>query len=163
MTDSFWLYLVLQCAGVVVVIAEVFLPSGGVLAVVAAGLFGYSIYGVYTQISAGAGIALVVVDLIAVPILVVVGLKLVSKSPATLNRTLSRRDGVVAQNATSAELVGQQGTALSDLRPAGTARIGGRRVDVVSRGEYLRKGAALVVEEVAGNRVVVREKERGES
>ena len=38
-------------------------------------------------------------------------------------------------------------------------RLVGRRVDVVSRGEYLVKGAALVVEEVAGNRIVVREKE----
>ncbi|HSH68834.1 MAG TPA: NfeD family protein [Deferrisomatales bacterium] len=158
MTNSFWIMLVLQLAGVVVVIAEVFLPSGGVLAVVAAALFGYSIYGTYTQISSVAGIAMAVADLITVPILVIVGLKLIAKSPATLSRTLSRGEGVVAQDAAAGELLGREGTALSDLRPAGTATIGGRRVDVVSRGEYLRKGATLVVEEVAGNRIVVREK-----
>jgi len=159
MTGSFWLLLVLQFAGVVVVIAEVFLPSGGLLSVIAAALFGYSIYGAYTQVSTAAGITLAVVDLITVPILVIVGLKLISKSPATLSRTLSRNQGVVAQDAAAAALVGREGTALSDLRPAGTAKIGGRRVDVVSRGEYLRKGSAVVVDEVAGNRIVVRERE----
>ena len=156
MIGSFWMMLVLQLAGVVVVIAEVFLPSGGILSVIAAALFGYSIYGTYTQISAEAGIAMAVADLIIVPILVIVGLKLIAKSPATLSRTLSRGGGVVAQDAAAAELLGKEGTALSDLRPA---TIGGRRVDVVSRGEYLGKGAALVVEEVAGNRIVVRERE----
>ena len=159
MTNSLWMMLVLQFAGVAVVIAEVILPSGGVLSVLAAALFGYSIYGTYTQISAEAGIAMAVADLITVPILVIVGLKLIAKSPATLSRTLSRGEGVVAQDAAAGELLGKEGTALSDLRPAGTATIGGRRVDVVSRGEYLGKGAALVVEEVAGNRIVVRERE----
>jgi membrane-bound serine protease (ClpP class) len=150
--------LVLQLAGVVVVVAEVFLPSGGVLSVVAVSLFGYSIYATYTQISAGAGIAFAVADLITVPILVIVGLKLVANSPATLSRKLSRQDGVVAQSPAAADLLGRTGAALSDLRPAGTATIDGHRVDVVSRGEYLRKGAAIVVEEVAGNRIVVRER-----
>ena len=157
MTDSFWLFLVLQLAGVVVVIAEVILPSGGLLSLVAVLLFGYSIYGTYTQIAAEAGVAMAVVDVITVPILVVVGLKMIANSPATLRRKLSRQEGVVVQDASAAEYLGKRGTALSDLRPAGTATIEGRRVDVVSRGEYVRKGTAIEVEEVAGNRIVVRE------
>ena len=159
MTDSIWLLLVLQLAGVLVVIAEVILPSGGLLSLVAVLLFGYSIYGTYTQVSAEAGIAMAVADVITVPILVIVGLKMIAHSPATLRRKLSREEGVVAQDASTEELLGLEGTAVSDLRPAGTALIQGRRVDVVSRGEYVKKGAPVVVDEVAGNRIVVRERE----
>ena len=53
------------------------------------------------------------------------------------------------------DLVGREGEAVSDLRPAGFARIAGRRVDVVSRGESIEAGATVRVLEVSGNRVVV--------
>jgi membrane-bound serine protease (ClpP class) len=56
------------------------------------------------------------------------------------------------------ELVGLEGTALSDLRPAGKANIDGRRLDVVTEGEYIEKGSAIVVTEVHGSRIIVREK-----
>jgi len=56
----------------------------------------------------------------------------------------------------NAELIGQRGTALSTLRPAGKARVGGRIVDVVSNGPYIREDSAIEVVSVAGNRIVVR-------
>ena len=40
MNENVFLPIILQLAGVVVIIAEVFIPSGGVLAVVSLGLFG---------------------------------------------------------------------------------------------------------------------------
>ena len=43
------------------------------------------------------------------------------------------------------------------VRPAGFARIDGRRVDVVTRGEMLDKDCPLIVVEIEGNRVVVAE------
>lgn len=60
------------------------------------------------------------------------------------------------------ELVGQQGVAHSDLRPAGVARIGGNRVDVVTQGDFIRAGTRIEVHSVEGNRVVVRPVEDGE-
>jgi len=53
-------------------------------------------------------------------------------------------------------LVGDTGTAETLLRPAGKARFGETLVDVVSEGEYIENGAAVVVVERRGNRVVVR-------
>ncbi len=53
--------------------------------------------------------------------------------------------------------MGLTGTVVTDLRPAGTAVINNRRVDVVSRGEYLDKGTEIIVLEVEGNRVVVKQ------
>jgi membrane-bound serine protease (ClpP class) len=60
---------------------------------------------------------------------------------------------------TASELVGMTGTATSNLRPAGKAEINGRRLDVVTEGEYILKGAAIVVTEVHGSRIVVKEVE----
>jgi membrane-bound serine protease (ClpP class) len=42
-------------------------------------------------------------------------------------------------------LVGARGTALSDLRPGGFARINGQRVDVVTQGDYIRAGDRVEV------------------
>jgi len=53
-------------------------------------------------------------------------------------------------------LVGKRGTAQSDLRPAGVARIDGTRVDVVTQGEWVRAGSEIEVLSVQGNRIVVR-------
>jgi membrane-bound serine protease (ClpP class) len=53
-------------------------------------------------------------------------------------------------------LIGHTGTALSDLRPAGVARFGDERVDVVSDGDYVAAGSRLRVLRAEGNRVVVR-------
>ena len=54
-----------------------------------------------------------------------------------------------------ASLLGREGTALTTLRPAGTAEIGDRRVDVVTDGIYLEAGTRVRVARVEGARVVV--------
>jgi membrane-bound serine protease (ClpP class) len=56
-------------------------------------------------------------------------------------------------------LLGQIGVAASDLRPAGVARLGGERVDVVTQGDFVSAGSTIEVLRVEGNRIVVREKE----
>jgi len=54
------------------------------------------------------------------------------------------------------DLIGRRGRALSDLRPAGVARFGDERVDVVSDGDYVAAGSTIDVLRVEGVRVVVR-------
>jgi len=58
-----------------------------------------------------------------------------------------------------AALAGAVGVAASDLRPAGVARFGERKVDVVTEGEFIPKGSRIRVIEVEGARVVVRREE----
>ncbi len=55
------------------------------------------------------------------------------------------------------ELLHAKGTALTQLRPSGTASINGQRVDVVTEGGLIEAGADLRVVAVEGARVVVRE------
>jgi len=54
------------------------------------------------------------------------------------------------------DLEGAVGTALTDLRPAGLARFGDERVDVVTLGDFIVAGTAVRVARVEGNRVTVR-------
>jgi membrane-bound serine protease (ClpP class) len=56
------------------------------------------------------------------------------------------------------DLIGAEGTAVTTLRPAGTAEFNGKRVDVVTESEYIENGKPIIVTEVEGMRVVVREK-----
>jgi membrane-bound serine protease (ClpP class) len=55
------------------------------------------------------------------------------------------------------QYIGRQGRTLSDLRPAGGMVLDGKRLDVVSEGEYIDKGKTVTIVRVEGPRVVVRE------
>ena len=54
------------------------------------------------------------------------------------------------------DLLNGTGEALTQLRPSGTARINGQRVDVVTEGGLIERGAKLKVVAVEGPRIVVR-------
>ncbi len=96
---------------------------------------------------------------------VLLGVLLIRYLPKTklFNRIamgLVQRSGDASTSAeSSSDLIGQRGVALSDLRPAGKAEIGGVRYDVVTEGGYIEKGKTVVVSEVQGVRVVVREQD----
>ncbi len=54
------------------------------------------------------------------------------------------------------ELLNQNGTALTPLRPSGAASINGKRVDVITEGPFVERGSPVKVVAVEGMRVVVR-------
>ncbi|ABW65829.1 NfeD family protein [Desulfosudis oleivorans] len=149
------LVVILQLVAVVIIIAEVIIPSGGLLSLLAAGLIGYSLYTVFGQISVDAGYLLIGIDVVVLPLVILLGLKLLARSPATLRAELSTGAGVTSQRPDMEGLMGKKGTALSDLRPSGVAMIEGKRVDVVSRGAYIDRNSEVVVRAVTGNQVIV--------
>lgn len=159
MPDSIYLPLILQLLGVVVIIAEIILPSGGILSIVATCLFGYSLYLVFSDVSLSAGMAFIVADMIMIPVLVYIGIRFLAKSPVTLRRKLSKDAGVISQSIDENRFIGLQGRAITDLRPSGVALINDQRVDVVTRGEYLEKGTDVIVTAVSGNQIVIKKKE----
>ena len=159
MNENIILPIILQLMGVVVVIAEIILPSGGILAILAAGVFGYSLFIVFNDISKTAGMAFVAADIILIPVLVIVGLKMLARSPATLRKTLSREEGVSSQSPELDSYLNSEGRAITDLRPAGMALIDGKRMDVVTRGDYLDRDTEIRVTAVTGNQIIVRKKD----
>ena len=81
-------------------------------------------------------------------------LKYFPNSPMAKKLISQRTIGDV--DAAQPNLVNQTGTALTQLRPSGTAVIGGRRVDVVTEGDLITKDTPIKVVAVEGMRVVVR-------
>ena len=159
MNNAINLPIFLQLIGVLVIIAEIILPSGGILSILAAGLFGYSLYLVFTHVSTSAGMAFIMADLILIPILVYFGIRVLAKSPVTLRKKLSKEDGVTSQSLDQKDYIGSQGLAITDLRPSGVATIDEKRLDVVTRGEYLEKQTEIIVIAVRGNQIVVKQKD----
>ena len=151
------LAVLLQLLAAGILIAEVIIPSGGLLGMLAAGLIGYSLYSVFTDVSVNAGYLFLTADVVSLPVIVIIGLKMLARSPAALKTELSAESGVTSQSARLESFLGKTGTAVSDLRPSGVALIEDQRVDVISRGEYIEKGAEIVVAVVTGNQIIVEE------
>jgi len=153
-----WLPLLLQFFGILIVIAEVIIPSAGLLSLLAMGIFSYSLYMVYSDFGRTAGMVVLIADLVLIPVLVVVSFRMLARSPVTLRAELKREDGVTAQAPDLGRFVGMEGITLSPLRPAGTALLDGHRIDVVSRGEFVEKDVEVVVSAVTGNQIIVTRK-----
>jgi membrane-bound serine protease (ClpP class) len=113
---------------------------------------------VFHDISTMAGTWFILADLLVIPALLAFGLKILARSPATLRATLARSNGGGAQAPAMAAFLGGEGRSLTALHPGGIAAIAGKRMDVVSRGEYIEKDKDLVVVAVTGNQIIVRER-----
>lgn len=160
MNEHILLPLILQIVGVIVIIAEIIIPSGGLLAIIAIALLGYSLYGVFTDVSTAAGLMFLGADMVMIPILVVVGLKILANSPVTLRKSLNSEDGVTSQAEGLENMAGMEGNTLTPLRPSGAAMIDGKRVDVVSRGEFIEKDTPVIVIKITGNQIIVKQHEK---
>jgi len=75
-----------------------------------------------------------------------------------LRDSLTTEEGYTSAD-TRTELLGRTGTALTPLRPAGTAQIGEERIDVVTSGEFISANSPIIVIQVEGSRIVVRKEE----
>lgn len=65
--------------------------------------------------------------------------------------------GYVAAKQGLVSLIGMQGIAKTTLRPSGTAEFDDAFVDVVTSGEYIEEGTPIVVTNVEGMRVIVKQ------
>jgi len=54
------------------------------------------------------------------------------------------------------DLIGQKGTAVTPLRPAGIIDLDGKRIDVVSEGGFIDKGETVIIIDVKGSKVIVK-------
>ncbi len=161
--------IVLFGIGVLLLLAEIFVIPGfgvagiGGLVLVAGSLFAALIGNVGLAFPPFAALA-PAVGTMAVTLVLLIALmfslsKYLPKSERfghlVLSPDLASASGYVSSAALD-ELVGQAGVAVTPLRPAGTADIGGDRIDVVTRGEFVAPGAAVEIIQVRGSRVVVR-------
>lgn len=149
--------------GVVMLIVEAFIPGFGVFGV--AGLLAVVASIVLAAASVKSGLVMLAVALVLAGLISTLAFRFFVRRGALRHIILSEEErpelGYVAP-ADQKDLLGLEGSALTPLRPAGVADIGGRRVDVISEGAYIAAGTALKVIRVEGVRVVVRSLTPGE-
>lgn len=159
---------VLYSVGLVVLflallIAEIMVPSGGVLGLLA---FASAITAVLIAftISLNFGLSIMLVLIVATPILLHFLLRFwpqTSAGRAILNRR--RRDGNESVPVTTTldgvpldQLVGAFGVAVSNLLPSGRVIVDGHKVDAVSTGMPIDQGQPIKVVRVAARKLQVR-------
>ena len=142
-------------AGLILVAVEVgVIPGFGLIGVAGLATMLYGSWLAWAAYGAVWGLASIGVS----TLVFLVGLRWFLKS--RLSRSLVLNDQQTGEPsllvAQETELVGQVGPTVSDLRPAGIARIAGKRTDVLSEdGEYIDKGVQIIVVRVAQNSVIV--------
>jgi membrane-bound serine protease (ClpP class) len=160
-----WEVLILLAAGVVLLLMEAFVIPGfgvagalGLLAVLSS-IF-LSLIGRFPT----TGDIMVALNIIAFSLLLVVfvGWQLLRRLPEDrrakrilLQTTTSREAGYLSTQPRS-ELMGVEGVAVTDLRPAGVGQFGDENVDVVSEGPWVMAGTPIRVVRADAYRQVVR-------
>lgn len=139
MNDLGWA-LALQAVAFALLFAEIFLPSGGILAVATVAVTGLSLWSGF-QHSQVAGWCILGADLIAFPICLKWGFGRLSRSSWVLQDKL---EGPF-QDSEEIPSQGSTGIVVSDLRPVGKVRIGQTEFDARSTGEFLSIGQAVEV------------------
>jgi len=157
-----WGWVVFLLAlGVLFAVAEIFIPSGGLLTVLAILCFlGGIVTGFF--VSTTAGIVTLLATVLLTPVLLYVLMRVWPHTPvakrAILSGPLSRGTVGDLTHRQPGELVGLEGAAKTLLRPAGKMVLDddGRTIDCVTEGEYVQPGTRVRILAEHGARVVVR-------
>ena len=148
--DSFFSFVLIGI-GMALIFLEVFIPSGGIIGVIAIFLMGLGVFGFFHQDNPLAGLVSAAGSLVFVISMFLYMIRRVSlKRVQDPESYTSLARGI-------AEVEGKSGVTKSVLRPAGVALINGRRIDVVAVGGFIEKDRPIKVVETSGNRVVVKE------
>ncbi len=150
------LQAILFIVGLLLLVAEMFMPGFGIAG--GSGLVLLVVAIILTaQTPAEAMIMLLILVLLVGIVLAVI---LRSAKRGKLSRKLilwsaaKREDGYSAMPDAS-DLVGHEGVAVTILRPAGTGEFSGKRLDVVTEGNFIPAGSRIVITKTEGRRIVV--------
>lgn len=144
---------------IVLLLLELFIPSGGLITVFAAAALIASMAAAFSH-SVAFGTLHVIVTAVLVPTVVALMIRwwphsaigrLVLNIPPEGDARLSD----AGTDITLGTLIGRVGTAKTKMLPSGAIRIDGRNYDAVTRGVAIEKGQYIEVVEVTGTRIVV--------
>lgn len=144
-------------AGMLFLVLEVLIPSGGLLGIGSAVCLILGGYACFRQAGWDALLGYGLIVAVLAPTTAIAAFAVLPKTP--MGKAIILQSGPKQRREATetglAELLGARGVAATPLRPAGIAQVGDRRVDVVTRGQHLEAGDRLKVLKVEGNRVIV--------
>lgn len=150
--------IILMVIGFILVGIEMIMPGfsfpgiGGIAALVV------SIF--LTSKTVEQGIVLTIIIIALLGIMLATILWLLSKGKISrsiiLTEELNKEKGYISSNDLN-YLLGKKGVANTDLRPTGIGDFDGITFDVISNGNYILKGTSIVIKEVKGSKLIVKE------
>ncbi len=153
----FAIFLYFACA--VLIIAEVFVPSGGLISLCALACL---IVGavIFFQHSATAGWIGIGIAFVMIPGVLIFAYKIFPKSrfgkSVTLNPPERQQGDAIPDTSELKELLGEVGVVLTPLRPVGMCDFSGQRVECVAEGGYVDKDKKVKVIDVESTQLTVR-------
>lgn len=158
-TITSWLPVLTFILGLLAIILEIFIiPGFGIAGLSGIILIGWTVLLVTVDFSQA--VEALVLALIATIVIFVLALRFLSRynlwQKITLKSKQYKEAGYVASQAELGRFLGSIGTALTPLRPSGTAEVDNCRLDVVTEGKYIAAGSPVEVIKVEGIRVIVR-------
>lgn len=147
----FWA-LLLFGGGVALLMGEFLLPTHGVLGVIGIGSVAVGV-GVCFTINQWLGLTVLVASMLAGPLLVRMAIRAWPRSP--LGRRLVLPP-IASKPADLAVKIGQDGVAVSALRPMGTCDFAGRRIEAICDCGVVEAGKRVQVVSVETDRITVR-------
>ena len=153
----FAIFLYFACA--VLIIAEVFVPSGGLISLCAlACLVGGAV--IFFQHSATAGWIGVGIAFVMIPGVLIFAYRIFPKTRFGKSVTLTppeRQQGdAIPDTSELKEMLGEVGVVLTPLRPVGMCDFSGQRVECVAEGGYVDKDKKVKVIDVESTQLTVR-------
>ncbi|MFC1738092.1 NfeD family protein [Planctomycetota bacterium] len=153
----FAVFLYFACA--FLLLAEVFVPSGGIISICAlccliGGLM------IFFHRNSTAGWVGIVVAIVMIPSVLVIAYKIFPKTrfgkAVTLPPPKRQQGDAIADTNQLKELLGEVGTVLTPLRPVGMGEFSGRKVECVAESGYVDKGKKVKVIRVQSTQLTVR-------
>lgn len=159
----FAVFLYFACAALL--IAEVFIPSGGLLSACAFACVAGGILLFFKHSSAAGWVGIVIATLM-IPSALVIAYKVFPKTRFGKSVTLApphrQRGDAIADTSELQKLLGAVGDVLTPLRPVGMCDFSGQRVECVAESGYVDKGRTVKVIRVQGTQLTVRETEESQ-
>ncbi|MHC4692742.1 MAG: NfeD family protein [Planctomycetota bacterium] len=160
----FAVFLYFVCAALI--IAEVFVPSGGIISIFALGCLIGGV-AIFFRHSNTAGCIGIVIAVVMIPSVLIYAYKIFPKTSFGKNVMLRPSERVqgdaIPDTADLKELLGAMGVVLTPLRPVGMCDFSGQRLECVAEGGYVDKGKKVTVINVESTQLTVREIEAEES
>jgi membrane-bound ClpP family serine protease len=151
--------LLLLAFGLILLIAEVFIPSGGLIGCLALGCLVLSLWQAFRQ-SFDLGLKFLLADFLLMPMAFALAIHLWPKTPLGKRVFLARPTPEEIDVSHAPErldhLIGELGRALTPLRPSGLVDFDGRRLDGLSEEGLIPSGALIRAVRVRGGQLVVR-------
>jgi membrane-bound ClpP family serine protease len=153
----FAVFLYFACA--VLIIAEVFVPSGGLISICAIACLVGGIV-IFFQYSVTVGWIGIGIAAIMIPSVLVVAYKIFPKTrfgkSVTLTPPKRRQGDAIPDTDKLKELLGAEGVVLTPLRPVGMCDFSGQRLECVAESGYVDKGKKVKVINVESTQLTVR-------